>query len=132
MRIRLSLAVSLLILVAGRSGAACVNRFTSRVDGPRHVVTFLTGKLTFQSAQALAAAIRDGKAAPIEWVDSSGKTIARQFGDLKVIRPMPVSCDANASGVIMIAVFPAVQPTSRRMFVKLDPNNIVEFDQQAE
>lgn len=132
MRIRLSLAVCLLVLVAGRSGAACVNKFTSRVDGARHVVTLLTGKLTFQGAQALAAAIRDGKAKPIEWVDSSGKSIARQFGDLKVIRPMPVGCDGNPSGVIMIAVFPAVQPTSRTMYVKLNPNNVVEFDQQAE
>ena len=132
MRIRLSLAVCLLIFVAGRSSAACVNKFTSRVDGPRHIVTFLTGKLTFQSARVLAAAIRDGKAAPLEWVDSSGKSIARQFGDLKVVRPMPVSCDGNSSGVIMIAVFPAVQSPSRKMLVKFDANNIVEFDQQSE
>lgn len=132
MRIRLSLAVCLLILVAGRSGAVCVNKFTSRVEGPRHIVTFLTGKLTFQSAQALAVAIRDGKAAPLEWVDSSGKLIARQFGELKVIRPMPVSCDGNASGVIMMAVFPTAQQPSRKMFVKLDANNVVAFDQQSE
>jgi hypothetical protein len=132
MRIRLSLAVCLLVLVAGRSDAACINKFTQRADGPRHVITLLTGKLTFQSAQALAAAIRDGKAAPLEWVDSSGKMIARQFGELKVIRPMPVSCDGNASGVVMIAVFPAVQPPTHRMFVKLDGNNVVAFDEQAD
>ena len=132
MRIRLSLLVCAVILVAGRSNAACVNKFTQRVDGPRHIVTFLTGKLTFQSARALASAIRDGKAAPLEWVDSSGRSIARQFGDLKVVRPMPVGCDGNPSGVIMIAVFPAAQPPSRKMLVKIDANNVVAFDEQAE
>jgi hypothetical protein len=132
MRIRFSLAVCLLIFVAGRSGAACVNKFTSRVDGPRHIVTLLTGKLTFQTARMLAAAIRDGKAAPLEWVDASGKSIARQFGELKVVRPMPVSCDGNSSGVIMIAVFPAVQTPTHKMFVKFDANNVVAFDEQSE
>jgi len=132
MRIRLSLLVCAVILVAGRSNAACVNKFTLRVDGGRHIVTFLTGKLTFQSARALASAIRDGKAAPLEWVDSSGRSIARQFGDLKVVRPMPVGCDGNPSGVIMIAVFPAAQAPSRKMLVKIDANNVVAFDEQAE
>lgn len=132
MRIRLSVLVCAVILVAGRSDAACVNKFTRRVDGGRHIVTFLTGKLTFQGARALASAIRDGKAAPLEWVDSSGKRIARQFGDLRIVRPMPVGCDGNPSGVIMIAMFPAAQPPSRKMFVKIDGNNVVEFDEQAE
>lgn len=132
MHIRSTFLVCALVLAAGRSDAACVNKFTRRADGPRHIVTFLTGKLTFQSAQALALAIRDHKAAPLEWVDSSGKSIARQFGDLKIVRPMPVACDGNPSGVIMIAVFPAAQPPSRKMIVKLDANNVVAFDEQVE
>ena len=132
MNIRLTLLVCVLVLVAGGANAACVNKFTSRTDGPRHIVTFLTGKLTFQSALALAAAIRDHKAAPLEWVDSSGKSIARQFGDLKIVRPMPVGCDDNTSGVIMIAVFPSAQPPSHKMLVKLGGNNVIAFDEQAE
>lgn len=132
MRIRLTLLVCALVLLAGGARAACVNKFTRRADGPRHIVTFLTGKLTFQGAQALAAAIRDHKAAPLEWVDSSGKSIARQFGELKVVRPMPVGCDGNPSGVVMIAVFPSAQPPSRKMLVKLDANNVVAFDEQTE
>jgi hypothetical protein len=132
MRIRLSLLACALLLAAAGSPAACVNKFTQRADGPRHIVTFLTGKLTFQGAQALASAIREGKAAPLEWVDSSGKKIATQFGELKIVRPMPVGCDGNASGVIMIAVFPAARPPSRKMFVKLDSNNVIAFDEQGE
>jgi hypothetical protein len=132
MRIRLTLLVCALVLASTGADGACVNKFTRRADGPRHIITFLTGKLTFQSAQALAAAIRDHKAAPLEWVDSSGKSIARQFGDLKIVRPMPVGCDGNSSGVIMIAVFPAAQPPSRKMLVKLDGTNVVAFDEQAE
>ena len=132
MRIRLTLLLCALVLLAAGADAACVNKFTRRADGPRHIITFLTGKLTFQEAQALAAAIRDHKAAPLEWVDSSGRSIARQFGDLKVVRPMPVACDGNSSGVIMIAVFPAAQAPSRKMLVKLDANNVVAFDEQAE
>ena len=132
MRIHSTLLVCALVLAAGTAEAACVNKFTRRADGGRHVVTFLTGKLTFQGALELAAAIRDHKAAPLEWVDSSGKSIARQFGDLKIVRPMPVGCDGNSSGVIMIAVFPSVQPPSRKMLVKLDGTNVVAFDEQPQ
>lgn len=132
MKKRLSVVVCLAALVSFHASAACINRFTRRVEGSRNIVTLLTGELTFQSAQALAAAIRDGKATPIEWVDDTGKVIARQFGDLKVVRPMPVACSGNSSGVIMIAVFPSAQTPSRRMLVKLEENKVVAFDEQPE
>jgi len=92
-------------------------------------VTLLTGKLTFADAQALAAAIRDRKAAPIEWVDGNGATVAKQFGELKIVRPMPVACDSNPSGVVMIATFATVQTPGKRILVKFDPKLTVEFDQ---
>ena len=95
------------LLTAPVLRADCVNRFTKRSEGARHYVTFLTGKLTFQTAQELAAAIREGKSAPLEWLDHSGKSIAKQFGDLRIVRPMPGGCDGNQSGVIMIAIFPS-------------------------
>jgi hypothetical protein len=123
--------LSVLTLASLDASGACINRFTRRDDGPRRVVTLLTGKLTFQNAQTLAVAIRDGKAAPIEWVDESGKLIARQFGELKIIRPMPVGCDGNASGVIMIAIFPSPQAPTRKMFVKFE-KEVVAFEEQTE
>lgn len=133
MRIRLTIfATAAFLLLAGSSRAACVNKFTQRTNGSLHAVTLLTGKLTFQSARELAAAIREGKTAPLEWVDPSGKRIAKQFGELKVVRPMPVACDDNASGVIMIAVFPGAQPPQKKIFIKLDANKTVAFDEQVQ
>jgi hypothetical protein len=134
MRTRILIALMAMTFTAFAAGAdgACVNKFTRRADGARHVITFLTGKMTFHDAQVLAAAIRDGKSAPLEWVDGSGKSIAKQFGELKVIRPMPVSCENNSSGVIMIAVFPSAQPPVKKMIVKMDASNTIAFDEQAE
>lgn len=124
--------VCALIFCAAPAWAACINKFTHRDRGPEHTLTLLTGKLTFHDAQALAAAIHDGKAAPIEWVDENGSTIARQFGDLRIVRPMPISCEENASGVVMIATFATGQTPSKKIFVKFAPKNVVAFDEQAE
>lgn len=112
--------------------AVCINKFVARRDRIAQVVTLLTGKLTFQEAQELAKAIAAKKAPPIEWVDDSGKTIARQFGDLQVVRPMPVGCDGKTSGVVMIAHFVTHNSPSKKMNVKLDPNTTVVFAQQSE
>jgi hypothetical protein len=130
MHIRSAVVGCALFLASLDASAGCVNKFTRHADGPRHIVTFLTGKLTFQQAQALSASIRDGKTDPIAWIDESGKIIARQFGELKIVRPMPGGCDGNSSGVIMIAVFPSAQPPGRRMFVKFDVKNVVAFEEQ--
>lgn len=121
-----------LLATASAAEAACINRFTHTDKGPQHTLTMLTGKMTFQDAQALATAIHDRKAAPLEWVDSKGKTIATQFGELKVIRPMPVACDANSSGVIMMATFATVQTPPNKIWIKFDPKLTVEFDEQSE
>ena len=126
---RLVLAAAALALASSAEGA-CVNKFLNRPEGPRQVVTFLTGKLTFQEAQKLAADIEARKVPPIEWVDDNGKTIARLFGEIKVVRPMPVGCDGKPSGVVMIANFATVQKPSRVMKVKLDPETTVAFEQQ--
>ncbi|HYK03427.1 MAG TPA: hypothetical protein VE974_16840 [Thermoanaerobaculia bacterium] len=102
----------------------------NRTARPYQVVTLLTGKLTFQEAQELAAKISKNQAPPLEWVSDSGKTIAKQYGELKVMRPMPVGCDGKSSGVVMIATFPSAQSPSKKMFVKLDADTVVEFEQQ--
>lgn len=122
-----------IVLLPNVAGAACVNRFVGRNDVTGHwVITLLTGHLTFQEAQALAHEIAAKQAPPIEWVDQKGKTIARQLGDLRVMRPMPVACDGKASGVIVVATFLASRGPSETMRVKFNAATIVDFDEQKE
>jgi hypothetical protein len=126
------LALFTFCLTANPASAACVNKFTHRSRGPQHTITLLTGKMTFQDAQTLATAIREGKSPRLEWVDSKGKSIAQQFGDLKVIRPMPVACDDTPSGVIMMADFATAQNPGHVIRIKFDPRLTVEFEEQNE
>lgn len=128
---RLVLSLGVVLFLAPPAFAACVNRFVSRTERPHQVVTLLTGKLTFQEAQELAKKISAKEAPPIEWVDDSGKTMARQYGDLRVVRPMPVGCDGRTSGVVIVVAFPTGVVPSKRMNVKLS-NELVAFEQQAE
>jgi hypothetical protein len=126
-----SLAVLMtLILSASSARSACMNRFTSRSEGSRQVVTLLTGKLTFQEAQTLAAAIQARRAPPLEWVADDGKSIGKQYGPLKIVRPMPVGCEGRRSGVVMIGTFITVQKPLKKMIVKLDDKTAVPFEQQ--
>ena len=128
------IAVTVLCLALARSAtpADCMNKFLNRSEGSRQVVTLLTGKLTYQEAHALAKSIKDGQAPPLEWIGDSGKSIARQYGDLKIIRPMPVGCDGKKSGVIMVATFSSLQKPVKKMNIKLDPNTTVGFEEQGQ
>lgn len=119
-------AVALATVLSAQSSyaATCVNRFVNRSERQLQVVTLLTGKYTFEEAKALA------RTAKLEWVNESGKMIARQIGELKVVRPMPVGCDGKASGVVMIASFGTLASPSKKMLVKFDANTTVAFDQQ--
>ena len=132
MNLRLAASVLVCLFAANAATAACVNRFVSRTERPRQVVTLLTGKLTFQEAQALAASIQKKEAAPLEWLGEDGKAIAKQFGELKVVRPMPVGCDGKTSGVVMIVNFATASTPQKKMLVKFDPQTTVAFDQQAD
>ena len=126
-----SLAVLVtLILSASSASPACLNRFTSRSEGSRQVVTLLTGKFTFQEAQALAAAIQQKRLPPLEWVADDGKSIGKQYGPLKVVRPMPVGCEGRRSGVVMIGTFITVQKPVNKMKLKFDDKTTVVFEQQ--
>lgn len=125
-RLFFSVAIAVVLSVQSSSAAVCVNRFVSRAERQLQVVTLLTGKFTFQEAQAMA------KDAKLEWVDEAGKTLAKQFGELKVVRPMPVGCDGKTSGVVLIATFGTTRPPSKKMLVKFDANTTVTFDEQAE
>lgn len=124
------LAVALALIATTPLAAACRNSFLHRADGPRQIVTLLTGKLTYQEAQKLSEAITAREAPALQWVDDSGKEIGRQYGELKVIRPMPVRCDDKPSGVIMIVTFATVQRPSKTMNVKLDARTTVVFNKQ--
>lgn len=130
------LAVFVLLALAASlpaSGAMCVNKFLSRSEGAaKQIVTLLTGKLTFQEAQDLAKAINARQAPPLEWIDDKGKTIARQFGELKVVRPMPVGCDGKTSGVVVIATFQTLSQPTGKMLVKIDANTTVTFEEQKQ
>ena len=127
---RMTAFLSAVSLLAVPAQAACVNRFTVRTEQPRQVVTLLTGKLTFQEAQALSTAIQRRSARPLEWVGPDGTTVAPQFGDLKVVRPMPVACDGKASGVVMVASFAHTRVPSSKLFLKLNADTVIEFDEQ--
>jgi hypothetical protein len=133
-RVRLVLIAALLLSVTLESAfaATCLNRFMVRKQQLQQTVTLLTGKLTFQEAQELAKNINEKKAPPIEWVDGAGKTVAKQFGELKIIRPMPVGCDGKTSGVVMIVTFVSPNTPAKKMNVKLGSDEVVTFDQQAD
>ena len=131
--IRRLAVVFAIALLPHAAGAACINRFVIRQESTGHwLITLLTGHLTFQDAQALAKAIAARQSPPIEWVDDKGKTAARQLGDMKVVRPMPVACGDKASGVIMVTTFLSAHPPEGKMRVKIDDKTIVEFDEQKE
>ena len=127
-------AFCLALVLASAQGvnAACLNRFLSRSEGSKRVVTLLTGKLTFQEAQALTQAITEKKAPGIVWVDNKGKTIASQFGNASVVRPMPVGCDGRSSGVVMIVTFISAFEPTRTMSIKLDAINATTFEEQKQ
>ncbi len=127
-----TLIVCAIVFLPVTSQAACMNKFLRRTEGPRQVITLLTGRLTFQEAQALAAAISSHEKPPLEWVDAKGKAIARQWGELKIVRPMPVGCDGKPSGVVMIATFATTSQPSRKMDVKIDGETVVNFEEQSQ
>lgn len=135
MRIRTAAAFALslaTLLASGTASAACMNKFVSRPDGNKQVVTLLTGKYTFDEAKALSAAISGGTAPPVQWLNDSGRAVSSQFGSLKVVRPMPVGCDGKASGVVVVVTFMNPNTPHAKMQVKLDTNTTVTFDEQAE
>lgn len=131
---RFAVAALLTLVVSTPAFAVdCINKFLTRSDGAaKQVVTLLTGKLTFQEAQELAKAINARQAPPFEWVDDKGKVISRQWGELKVVRPMPVGCDGKTSGVVVIATFQTLSQPIGKMVVKIDANTTVTFEEQKQ
>jgi hypothetical protein len=129
----LTLTLSLAtLLMPHTASAACMNKFVNRPEGSKQVVTLLTGKFTFEEAKALAAAINAGTAPPVEWLNESGRSVARQAGPIKVVRPMPVGCDGKASGVVVVVTFLNQQSPKAKLQLKLGASDTVTFDEQAD
>ena len=130
--VRLTTVIATIALLGSAAHAACVNKYIYRQDGPKIQVTLLTGKLTFQEAKDLAKAIGDKKADPIEWMGDNGKSIAKQAGEMMVLRPMPVGCDNKTSGSVFTVMFLRAQPPTGKLSVKLAGGETVVFDEQKQ
>lgn len=121
----LSLAILLFALTPSVHAAVCVNRFLARTEGPKQVITLLTGKLTYQEAQELAK-----QHGALSWVDEAGKVIATSV-EVKAVRPMPVGCDGKTSGVVLQVSFLATKQPSKHMTVKMADGQTVQFEEQT-
>jgi hypothetical protein len=117
--------------VAAGADAACVNKYVVRAEGPKRVLTFLTGMMTFPEAQELSKAITAHKKQPVSWLDDRGKEVAKQMGDMKVVQPMPVACGGKASGVVLNVEFLAVVNPTKIMKVKFDDGLVIDFEAQV-
>jgi hypothetical protein len=124
------LVAAVLLCATHQATAACVNKYIAVKDGPKYTLTILTGKLSYQEAYELAQAVNKQTAPPAEWVDEKGKTIAKQVGEMKIVRPMPVSCDGKPMGVVLTTAFVAPRPPSGKIFIKFDEKNTVELEEQ--
>jgi hypothetical protein len=129
--VRLLITAAATLTLSTSLFADCRNNFLNRTEGSRQIVTLLTGKLTFQEARQLAQDIGRKKKPPVEWIDGSGKVVARQFGELKVVRPMPVRCDEKPSGVIVVVTFPTAMQPDGQMVIRFDPELTVTFSEQG-
>ncbi|HEY0593535.1 MAG TPA: hypothetical protein VGF40_17315 [Thermoanaerobaculia bacterium] len=86
--------------------------------------------LDFDDAKKLSEAIEKGSHEPLAWVDAEGNVIAKQWGQLKVVRPMPVACGEKTSGVVVFAVFPTIKSPTKIVTIRFDPNLTVDFAAQ--
>jgi hypothetical protein len=120
------------LLASPALAASCVNKYVAQKGSNNNklTMTLLTGMLTFTDAKALAAAIEAGDHAPLSWVTDDGKVIAQQIGELKVVRPMPVSCEGKSSGVVVQASFLAVRTPGKIVKIVFDPDKTIAFESQ--
>ncbi|MGZ8781694.1 MAG: hypothetical protein ACXW31_17385 [Thermoanaerobaculia bacterium] len=122
--------VCLILALPASATAACVNKYVAQKSGNRLSLTLLTGMLNFDDAKKLAEEIDSGAHAPLAWVDDDGNVMARQFGALRVVRPMPVACEKKTSGVVVQAVFVSVKTPSKIVRIAFDPDKTIGFEAQ--
>ena len=116
---RITLPILMFIAFSPLANAACLHKFIHRDEGSRQSLTLLTGALTYVEAKTLSAKIDSKDAAPVEWVDAKGKTLARQSGKLAIVRPMPVACDGRTSGVVISLSLTGFASPSKEMNLKI-------------
>lgn len=126
----LVISLCLFLTVPALATAACVNKYVAQKSSNKLTFTLLTGMLDFEDAKNLAQAIASGDHAPLTWVTEDGKVIARQLGDLKVVRPMPVACADKTSGVVVQASFLSVRMPSKIVRIVFDPDKAIDFEAQ--
>ncbi len=107
-----------------------MNKYVAHKSGNRVSMTLLTGVLDFDDAKKLAADIASGAHEPLVWVGRDGKQVAKQFGVLKVVRPMPVACGEKTSGVVVQAVFVSITMPSGTVRIEFDDDMTVDFEAQ--
>jgi len=116
------------VLMPAAAHAACMNKFVSRTEGNRKIITLLTGSITFQEAQELAKSVQSKKAV-VEWQDDKGKPIA-SAAEFQAVRPMPVACGDKPSGAVINVVFLTFASPSKSMSIKLGDVTTVMFVEQ--
>lgn len=126
---RLMATAIAVVLFPAAAQAACMNKFVSRTEGNKKIVTLLTGSITFQEAQELAKNVQ-AKKTSVEWVDANGKTIAGA-AEFQPVRPMPVACGDKPSGAVINLVLLTFASPEKSMTVKLGEMATVEFVEQA-
>ena len=126
---RLVFTAAVAVMIPAAAHAACMNKFVTRTDGNKKVVTFLTGSMTFQEAQELGKSVQ-AKKATVEWVDDKGKSVA-VAADFQAVRPMPVACGEKPSGAVVNVAFLTFTSPSKTMDVRFGDNPVVKFEEQA-
>ena len=129
MKIRIVFA-ALVMLAAHGATAACMNKYVAQRDGSKSTLTILTGRISYTEARVLAQAMNGHGAAAPELVDENGRTIMK-LADLKVIRPMPVSCDEKPSGVVLSTAILSPRQVSGTIYIKFDERNTIALEQQV-
>ncbi|MGA7614016.1 MAG: hypothetical protein WBX15_02440 [Thermoanaerobaculia bacterium] len=114
------------------ANAACVNKYVARKQERRQILTLLTGMMTFQEAQALSKAIDAKKSPPVKWLDDSGRQVAEQLGELRVVRPMPVACGDKSSGVVVTVDFLTFATPGKTVTIQFSDSLTVTFAKQDE
>ena len=108
--------------------AACMNKFVTRTEANKKIVTLLTGSITFQEAQELAKNVQTKKAV-VEWQDDKGKVIS-SAAEFQAVRPMPVACGDKPSGAVINVTFLTFAVPAKSMTIKLGDVSTVTFVEQ--
>jgi hypothetical protein len=131
MRVLFPILLCLQFVASSLTAATCVNKYVAqKTGGNRLSLTLLTGTLDFDDAKKLAEEIASGAREPLTWIGDDGKVIAKQWGPLKVVRPMPVACGEKSSGVVVQAIFPTIKNPTKTMTIMLKSDLKVDFEAQ--